>query len=261
MTDAPFRLRSLPPAVRLGLAFTVLVFMLGFATGGAYIYLHYSKKDERKGLSLDDLKGSYHGVSSPSPLLRVLEQGHPAGGDKDLPDADRAALIAWLKGDRVSETYDDLDLGDAAPAEILSRNCLSCHGRKHASTQPAARALPLDFWDDVKKVAFSKRLDPVPLEILVVTTHTHALSLAVITVVVCGLVLCTSWPARLTRCVCLLAGLGLLVDIGSWWAARLHESLVFGIIAGGAVYNGLMFVALLLVLVDLFRPVRRGDGG
>lgn len=246
-----WQLRELGLGARLGLTGLVLVLAGGFVASGAYVRAHHAPRDQREGFAFDDLVGVYHGLDRPSALVGALERQHPP----ELDPAERATLLAWLGGDAISDGYDDLDLGDAAPAEILDRNCVGCHGRN--GDDPAATAIPLEYWDDVKAVAYSYQVAPLPEEILLVTTHTHALSLGTVGVVLALLALGTSFSRRLIGTLIAVLGLGLLVDLGSWWLARENEAFVTAIVwAGGsfAVASGLL---ILLILADLWLPRRR----
>ncbi len=247
------RLRPLPIGVRAGLAALVLVFLGGFVASAAHLYLHHSRKDEQPGLSLDDLKGAYHGVRTRAPLVRALERGHP----ETMGDDDRAALLSWLASDRLDALYDDPDLGDRAPAELIADNCLECHARSNARQHPVANTIPLDYWDDVRRIAYGRELNPVPVPILVISTHTHALSLAAVSIAVLGLLWLTALPGRLWGVIVCVAGVGLAADIAGWWLARIDALFVWAIIIGGVAYNAAMALALLLVLVDLLRPARK----
>lgn len=246
----PSRLRELGFAARLGVACLVLVILGGLAAASAQIYFHHSKKDEKPGLSVDDIKGAYHGVNVASPLIAALERVHPPELGKDK----RATLLKWLNSGRINEDYDNLDLGDAAPVEILSKNCLSCHARKSADKNPIARTVPLDYFDDIKKIAYNKELNPVPIEILVVSSHTHTLTLAPLGLVACGLVWLTGRSRRFAGACVAMIGVGLLADMSGQWLARVHEAFVYLLIGGGAAYMVGMVTALLATLADLARP-------
>jgi hypothetical protein len=109
-----------------------------------HMQLHHQNRDSEPGLTVTDLKGVYHGVTSEAPMLRQLKNGHPKDktpdGSSTISDEERQILIDWLNSDRISEDYDNLDLGDAAPAEIIAIGCLGlpqprrCAGRRHRRT-------------------------------------------------------------------------------------------------------------------------------
>lgn len=255
----PRRLRDLGPLARLGVAFAVLTLLGGTAASGLFLYLNQQNRDERPGLTIDDIKGHYHGITTRAPLLLAIEADHPRElTGAALPTADRDALIAWLSSDRLNQNYDNPDLGDLAPSEIMAVNCLDCHARD-ARGEHAAPAMPLEYWDDVQPLSISRQIQPVDLKILAASTHTHALGLAAVTIALMWLALLTSWPSAIVGLVVAATGVGLFLDIGSWWATRQIVEFAYLIAAAGAVYNGGMVILGLLVLADLLRPAGKPD--
>lgn len=248
---APARLRDLAPLARLGLICVVLTLLGGTAASGLHLYWHHQNRDERPGLTIDDIRGHYHGIISPAPLLESLEGGHP----EDLAPGDRKALIDWLRSDRVSRDYDNLDLGDLAPSEIMAENCLACHARS-ASGPDAMAKMPLEYWDDIAPLSVSRQINPVSTQILAASTHTHALGLAAVTIAIAWLALLTSWPRALIALLVGLTGLGLMADIGAWWLTRKWIEFAWVIMGAGAVYNGGMVLLGLAVIADLMIPGR-----
>ena len=243
------RLRELHACARVGIACLVLVVLGGTTAAGVYMAMHHANRDERPKLTLDDIRAHYHGVVSRAPLLVALESGHP----EDLDPADRDALLDWLRGGSLSLDYDNLDLGDRAPAEIMAVSCLNCHARS-ATGDNAIPDMPLEYWDDVQTLAVSRDIKPVPTEVLAASTHAHALGLGSLVLVVCLLGVMTSWPRRLIAPLVFLAGFGLLADLASWWLARLADPFIYVIVGGGFVFNAAVIALGLLVLVDLMRP-------
>jgi hypothetical protein len=247
----PFRLREFDFATRLAITCLVLVFAGGFAASAAHLVEHHENRDERPGVSLEDLEGAYHGVRVTAPLILALERNHP----DDLSDADHKILADWLAGARISEDFDNLDLGDSAPAEILGRSCMPCHSHAEATDE----APPLEYWEDVSKVAFSREVEPVPVKILAASTHTHALTLGALSLAIGLLWLATRWPRGLKSWLFALSCLALFVDLACWWLSRDNPGLVVLIAASGAVYAGTSVLFLLGILADLWLPKSRGD--
>ncbi|MCP3904407.1 MAG: hypothetical protein GY715_12325 [Planctomycetes bacterium] len=254
-----FDLRSMPGLAKIGMTALLIVMAAGFAASASHLHEHHEGRDERAGFTIDDIRGAYHGLRSEAPLRRAMEAGHPADIDDatPVPDEERQVLLDWLRGDRISEDYDDLDLGDMAPAEIIATNCLECHSRQAGPEYEAAQAIPLDYFDDVKKVAFSREINPNPPEIVITSLHTHALSLATLSIVVSVLLLATRWPAVFVGLVIALTGVALLADVAGQYFARSTESLVWLIAVGGAVYVGASSLSLLMVLADMWLPAGR----
>jgi hypothetical protein len=218
----PFRLRELGFAVRLGITCLVIVFAGGFAASVAHLVEHHHNRDERPGVSLEDLQGAYHGVRTTSPLLLALNRDHP----EDLPEAER---------------------------EILASSCMPCHSHAEATEE----APPLEYWEDISKVAFSREVEAVPVKVLAASTHTHALTLAGLGLIIGALWLATRWPRALTGGLFLVASAALLVDLACWWLARDWVGLVVAIAAAGAVYVGSTCLMLAGIVADLWLPGSR----
>lgn len=261
MPPEALRLRNLSLGMKLGLTGLLLTLLIGLAASAMHLVWHYENRDERPGFTKDDLVSAYHGLNAVAPLLSAVERGHPP----ELPDGERQVLLDWLRGSRIVEDYDNIDLGDAAPSEIIAQNCLSCHSRNATGGDPLARSLPLDRWDDIKKVAYSREIAPAPIKITAVSTHTHALSLGSLTLVLVAMAWLTSWPRRLVGGLVAIVGLALWLDISAWWLARPYDNWLASftgpgwvsvIVAAGAVYNVGTVLLTLLVLVDVWRPAR-----
>lgn len=265
MAATVLRLRDLPFASRLALALLMLVTLGGYGASGAHMREHHQARDERPGLTMTDLVGAYHGVTSKSALVRALEQppagaGHPADLDPPAPfeQAEREVLLRWLRSDRISEDYDNLDLGDDAPAEILAQACMGCHSN---GADEERRAEPyLDYWDEVRRVAFSREISPTDPKVLLASTHAHSIALATITLAVCGLMLLTRLPAGVQQALILGASAGLAVDLAAWWLARESAAAVYAIVAGGALHAGCMVLMMVAITIDLFAPRSAGSG-
>ncbi len=252
----PLRDHSL--SVRLGLLGVVLVIAMGHAASLLHMYWHYENRDERPGFTIDDVRAAYHGINAPALFKTALENDHPKG----LAQPTREALLAWLATDKIAENYDNLDLGDNSPAELIAANCNTCHARKVAKEKGAN--IPLEAWEDVRKVVFSRTVNPVPIKVLAISTHTHALSLAALSGVVIALSLCCSFArapgvSRVVGALVAANGIGLTLDIASWWITRSSESFVYVIVVAGGFYNFSLAMLTLLIAAELVRLFPRAN--
>ncbi|MAY73422.1 MAG: hypothetical protein CMJ31_01625 [Phycisphaerae bacterium] len=252
--DHPLKLRNLGFFARLGVAGFVIAAIGGAAVSGLYLFWHHDNRDERAGLTIDDVTAHYHGIVSEARLLAALEEGHP----EDLADGEREKLIGWLRGDSatMSQTYDSLDLGADAPAEIIAVSCLDCHSRTSEGPD-AAPEIALEYWDDVEALSVSRDVQPVPLQILAASTHTHALGMASIGIAIGLLALLTSWPRALVGLVLAATGIGLAADLSGWWITRSVPEFAYVVVAGGAAFSGGMSLLGVMVLLDLCLPKRK----
>ena len=259
MSGEPDKLNQLHALTRLGLTCMLLVMIGGFAASAGHMRHHHENRDERPGFTIDDVRGAYHGINAVAPMLRQLRSPHPNDVLPDepnlLPDEDRQILIDWLTGDRISEDYDNLDLGDSAPAELIAINCMQCHSRN--ATEEYSKHIPFDYWDDVKAVAFSRDVSPTSEVVLLASTHTHALALAVVTILLAALMVRTHWPRSLSGVLIFLCGAGLLIDLTGQWFARDREIWIYGILIGGAVFGITSVLMSLAVIIDMWIPRRK----
>ncbi len=252
MSRAAFpRLKDLHPLARVGVTLLVLTLLGGYVVSGLHLRWHYDNRDERAGFTLDDVRAAYHGITSESALLEALNAGHP----EELAKPDRDALISWLGSDRINIDYDNFDLGDEAPAEIIAVSCLDCHARG-AEGPDAYPPLPLDRADDVLSIAYSRDVQPSPVEILAVSQHTHAPTMALVLLVVGVLGAMTRWWGWLTGLVLAVGGAGLLTDMGGQWLARDNDAWVYAIVGGGFAYTASVFVLGICVVCELWIPGR-----
>ncbi len=244
-------LRSQPTGIRIGLTGLVLVLLIGLLASAFHLVKHYENRDELPEFSLDDIRGAYHGIDSPGLLGTALERGHPA----TLPADQQKILLDWLGSGRIVEDYDSLDLA-IPPAEIIDQHCIECHTRA-AGAMAGTDVPPLEYFDDIQEIAFSRKVLPTPVEVLAASTHAHALTLAIQGMVVAALVLLTRWPRGWISLLIAIMGVGLLGDVGGWWLARFSPSWALCIVISGAAYSIGQGILLAGVLADLWLPAAR----
>jgi hypothetical protein len=230
----------------------------GFAAAAGYMVDHHSNRDGREGLSYDDIQGVYSGVRSVAPLRVALEADHPKEieGAKALEAAPKKVLLEWLDSGKLSQQYDNLDLGMNAPAEILAVNCVNCHAR--SSGYKKAAAIPLEYWDDVERLSISREISPMDGSILLATTHTHALALATTALLLVLLLAQTRFHGGWTGLIGFVAALGLAIDISGWWLARESAAFVPMILGGGALFGIGSALMMLTIFADVWLPRRSG---
>jgi hypothetical protein len=247
-----FLTRSLPFLPRLGLTGLLAALLIGMAASASHLYSHYENRDDQKGFTMDDVKSAYHGLEAPSKLLTSLNSGHP---DTLKPDQ-RDLLTRWVQSGRINEDYENIDLGVASPREALSTGCIECHSPRADPAKSKGNTVRLDTLEEIRKVAFSRKVNPNPQNIVVMSMHAHSLALASLSIVLAGLLWCTRLPRGLVGLLLVVNGLALPVDLASWFLARKYEAFVNIIAASGGIYNGTVVLILLLVLLDLWWPLR-----
>jgi hypothetical protein len=254
MATNSLKLRDFGFGVRLGLTLLAIVILGGSAVSGIYLRDHHTNRDERGVFSFDDIRAHYHGIRSEAPLLTALERGHP----DDLGQAQRDALIAWLRSDRVREDYDNFDLGENMPEEIIATSCVSCHD-SGATGPDAYPQLSLRYFDNVMANAVSREINPVGEAVLMASLHAHSLALASLCMITVLLLALTRAPRLVVGSLSVLIGTGLLIDLASWIPARHYEVFVYGIVGGGLMFQAGVALGLAVVIIDLWAPRSRAD--
>lgn len=253
MTRPALLLRDFGAGVRLGLTLLCLVILGGSAVSGMYLRDHHSGRDERAGFSVDDIRAHYHGIRSKSPMIVALEENnHP----ENLDPAARTALINWLNGDRLTQDYDNFDLGDMAPAEILAANCVSCHDA-NATGPDAYPKLPLRYFDEVKAASVSRDIQPVSDKVLMASMHAHSLGIGSVCILAVLLLALTRAPSAFKGLCAILIGAGLLIDLAAWFPVRDNVVFVWAIMGGGFAFQAGTVLALCTVILDLWLPRRK----
>lgn len=245
------RLTSFHPLWRFGVGLLAVVLAGGYVVSGIYLKQHYENRDERPGLTMTDIRGAYAGASVPSAMKAALERNHP----EDLAQTDRQALLAWLAGDRIREDYENFDLGDVMPADIIAASCLSCHARS-ATGEGTFPKLPLEYPDDVFAAAQGRELLPKDPAIIIQSLHAHAPSMATVTLMLALLAGMTRWPRTLVGLVVAATAAGLLADLSGQYLARVHDPRwTWAIVGGGFAASGGVGLLALLVVMDAWVPL------
>ncbi len=108
----------------------------------------------------------------------------------------------------------------------------------------------------MKAAAVSRDVRPVDPKILAASTHTHALSLGGLSILLGGLLLATRGPRPLVHGAALLLGLSLLLDLASWWLSRGSEAFLGLLLVSGTLFNLLAVLGATGILLDLWLPKR-----
>lgn len=248
------RLNRLGVMSRLGLTVLVITMLAGYMVAGVHLLWHYENRDGVEGMTPDDITAAYHGIEQDSPLLAALERGHPEG----LPAEEQEALIAWINAGAPGREYDDFESGDMAPAEVIDRSCLSCHAR--SSADPIGQIVPLEFYDDVAKLAVSREVMPNSREIVVASIHAHAPSMALVMIVLGLIALCTPIWRKLTGAVLLVGAVGLAMDFAGQWFTRDIAAMSWVVIIGGFLSSGGTAVLGLLGMLGMWVGGREHEG-
>ena len=280
------RLSRLTLPAKLLVTLFVLIVGPGYLFGTANIVLQHQDADLEPGLSLDDLRRTFHGMEkevAPEAEIIVhsamLEQVR-TGGEmrKQLEVGGEPAirgLITWLEAGAEEANFDTRGLaeaGDPSAKAIIAARCVECHhadGGEMEDIPYAANDEAEPEYSLVMEMAtpeFERHesglqtlvLAPTGVKQLVHITHVHVLTVPLFTMAVGCLFLLTGFSPTLKLLLAPLPMLAVILDIGSWWLARFAEPFIYVIAASGAIF-GVAYAVQILGILGSMWLVRRGE--
>jgi cytochrome c5 len=228
-------LAGIPLASKLALTVLLVVAGAGYLLGFLNIYLTYSPVDQKPGMSLEDISMSFYGARGGTKLEKSID-----GSMRQYlaSDAEYQAVKDWLAGGAT-------EMGFAQIKPIFDASCSSCH-----STEAAVADVVTADYADLAPLLKQDTGKSVPR--LVSISHTHVLATLAVIFLLVFIFSFARYPQGLKGLVMVFAGLAILLDVGSWWLAKLSPALAILVILGG-VSLALSFLALIVLsLVDLW---------
>lgn len=221
-------LRSLPAGYKIGISLFLIIAGIGYLLGFANIYLTYSPVDQKPGLSIQDIQYSFYGARSSTTLEKSID-----GSMKQYlnSDADYQKIKDWLKAGGKEGTFAEIK-------PIFDTSCSTCHS-KDAKT---ADVITEDY-ADLSALLTQDTGKPWPR--LVSVSHTHVLATLPVIFLLCLVFSFTRFSQKFKGIIVVWAFASILIDIGSWWLAKLVAELAVLVIFGG-VSLALSFAFLIL---------------
>ncbi len=267
-------LSGLPGGLRVMLTAFLAIIGFGYLTAIANIYHRHRHADGRPGLSMDDVRAVYSGLTvastevAPSRMLTMLRGAMREYADDE---EDFTTLEGWLM-DGGSEAGLDEGPPKKTPRRAIIRNCLRCHARSTGTD--ISRKSP--FGPDEFEVDYAllrplasagtsaegttRHVPPqYTLARLVLVSHMHMLSIPMFTLVVGVLFMVSRFPARWRSVLLPLPMLALALDFAGWWLARVSGGLVYLLALAGAAFGLVFGLQLLTVTIELWRPNATND--
>lgn len=274
------RLGRLPLAAKLLLTLFLLVVGPGYLVATANIMFQHQDADLEPGLSLDDLRRTFHGLEkevTPEAEINVnspmLEQVRPDGEMREYLDLGGEpairALVSWLEEGAKEESFATPGLfqeGDPSAKEVIADWCVECHHADGGDMEDAPYAPNMDAEPEYALVAefatpeFERQesgpqvltLAPTGLKKLVHITHAHILTIPVFTLLVGVLFLMTGCGSTVKLILGPLPMLATVLDISSWWLARGFEPFIYVIAASGALFGATFGLQILFILGSMW---------
>ena len=246
----------------------------GYLFGTANIMLKHQDADLEPGLTLDDLRRTFHGLEktiTPDAEVTVnslmLEQVRPDGEMREyLEEGGEPAvssLMSWLEDGAKEEGF---AAGEPSPQSVVKSCCIDCHHAEGGDMEdlPFAANGEADpeytLVMEAAKPEFETHesgpqtvvLAPTSINKLVHITHAHILAIPVFTLLVGVLFLMTGFSEKVKLLLAPLPMLAVLLDIGGWWAARFVEPFIYVIAGAGALFGATYALQILAILASMW---------
>lgn len=232
--DAP-RLRSLSPASKIALTGFLVLAGIAYIFGFLNILVTYQMTDGERGLSVKDVELVYYG--SPRTALEASIDGSMR--QYFSTDNNYNVVKDWIRLGMDPNTF-------GAVQRVFDNDCVSCHNRESY----AAADIVLENYADAEPLL--KQDSGKSISRLISLTHTHLPSTLVLLFLMMFVFSFTSFPDWLKVLGYAVSIAAIVIDIGSWWLAKLAPGFAVLVIIGGAML-GTSFAALtVLGLWDLW---------
>ena len=274
------RLSQLPLSAKLLLTLFLGIVGPGYLFGTANIMLQHQDADLEPGLTLDDLRRTFHGIEktvTPDAEVTVhsemLKQVSPDGEMREYlengGDPAIRSLIGWLEAGAKEDGFAKAGVpqaGDPSPQAVIKAHCIECHNADGGDMEdlPFAKtgeaepeyALVMEAaepeFETHESGPQTLKLPPTSTKQLVQITHVHILSIPVFTLLVGLLFLMTGFSEKIKLVLGPLPMLAVVLDIGSWWAARFVEPFIYVIAASGAIFGAAFALQILAILASMW---------
>jgi hypothetical protein len=241
-------LHQLPLSFRFALTAFLCVCGMGYLLGVANVWFSYVPVDQKPGLSIDDIRLSFHGDPSGSKMEKALY-----GSMKQYmsSDADTEAIITWIKAGGKESAFDSIQ-------PIISGSCDMCH-----SAEVATAGIITSTYKDIAPLLETDTGKSISR--LVGLSHTHVNALLPLMFCLSIVFSFTRYSNRLKGVIMVFSFASFVLDVGSWWLAKVWGQAAILVIFGGASL-GIAYVFLLLLplyeiwfvkVPDTANPLRR----
>jgi hypothetical protein len=270
------RLARLSLPAKLLITLLLLIIGPGYLFSTANMYLKHQNADGVPGLTIDDLKATFHGMTKtvqPEDKVIVnssmLKEVRPGGRMREhLENGGEPAvrgLIRWLENTAKEDEFTKpglADPGDPSAQAIIKAHCIECHNADGgdmdeipyaatATSDPVYKLVMVTAKPEIKRETAGVQtveIKPTSVARLVQVTHVHVMTVPMFTFVVGVLFLMTGIPERIKLVLGPLPMLAVLLDISGWWIARYVEAFVYVIGAAGGLHGATYALQILCIL-------------
>lgn len=194
----------------------LLILSVGYLLAIVYLYVTHAGLDNKPGLSMEDIVGTYYGNRSGTDLEASLN-----GSMKIMHSPEeRKLIISWIHRGANEEEYQE----QIEP--VFKKKCVSCHRTDSDMDIP-----PLTSYQEVKETV---KMDlGMSIGSLVRVSHIHLFGIAFLFFLVGKIFILTEISIWLKRIMVMLPFVAIVFDIGSWWITHTYPVFAYTVVIGG----------------------------
>jgi len=210
---------------------------IGYLFALTHTYYSHHMRDGKPGLSAQDVIIAYYGTPDQTTLGSAINGG-PMEANLRSP-AEKQVILHWLESGKSLEQYQKL------VAPILNRDCVFCHNPEANPNLPN-----LTSYEGVMEVTASAKGASLPA--LVRVSHIHLFGIAFILFFTGRIFILCDMNVTLKRVIVAIPFLAMLLDILSWFPARIIPEFAYVIVGAGAFMGLSMGIQILTSLYQMW---------
>lgn len=213
----------------------LLTIGLGYLAALANLYYTHQGRDDKAGLSIDDVTIYYHGSKLQTRLgnaiTGIMEPNLKFKSDKDI-------ILTWIQAGADEPDYKE------KIAPILNRDCVTCH------TPSINPSLPdLTNYAGVSVVAHAGGATTASL---IRVSHIHLFGIAFILFFVGKIFLLCDINVYVKRVAVIIPFAAMLMDVLSWFITKSMPSFAYVVVASGALMGISMGMQVLISVYQMW---------
>jgi hypothetical protein len=231
----PKGLKSIPMYSKIGISILLIVAGVGYLLGFATIFSTYSPIDQQPGMSVADIRIAFYGSREKTRLEKSID------GTMKQYYADEAGYQAtkeWIAAGGKESDFPRIK-------EIFDVSCNTCH-----SADAQVAGVVTETYEDVAE--YLKQDTGKTVSRLISLSHTHVHGTLPVMFALIFIFSFTLYKNWLKTVVIAFSAAAILIDVGTWWLAKLAAALAPLVILGGLALALANAALILLPLYELW---------
>jgi hypothetical protein len=231
----PKGLKSIPMYSKIGISILLIVAGVGYLLGFATIYSTYSPIDEKPGMSIADIRIAFYGNRDKTRLEKSID-----GTMRQyfVDEAGYETTKQWIAAGAKEGDFPRIK-------QIFDVSCNTCH----SAEAEVAGVVTVEYADVAE---YLKQDTGKSVSRLISISHTHVHGTLPVMFALIFIFSFTLYKNWIKTAVIAFSAAAILIDVGSWWLAKLAGALAPLVILGGLALALANAALILLPLYELW---------